>query len=175
MAVIFVAGIHGVGKTTGCMHVAQSLGVPHVTASQIIREGKASGIADVEKVVDNLDENQLVLVQGVQHHLFREKRLLLDGHFTLRTKEGIKPIPLRVFQSLSIRAVAVFTDDPVQIALRISERDDTTHHVDAIRSHQETEVAHAHRVSTALGIPIELVKAFDSSRLASLVAGWLNP
>lgn len=175
MSVIFVAGVHGVGKTTGCAHVSQSLGVPHTTASQIIRDGKASGITDLNKVVHDMDENQLVLIQGVRQFLARNQRLLLDGHFTLRTSKGIEPIPVKVFESLSMRAVAVFKDDPVQIAARISERDKRVHHADAVKTHQEIELAHAHDVSARLGIPIEILDAFDAQRLAHLVASWLQP
>jgi len=175
MSVVFVAGVHGVGKTTGCADVSQSLGVPHATASQIIRDGKVPGIVDASKVVQDMDENQLVLILGVRQILTHSKCLLLDGHFTLRTPQGIEPIPVRVFEALSMRAIAVFYDDPVKIAARISERDKNVHHADAIRAHQDVELAHAHDVSRKLGIPIEVLDAFDAPRLARLVASWLSP
>ena len=42
MKVIFVAGIHAVGKSSACKFLSSETGIPHYTASQIIREEKAS-------------------------------------------------------------------------------------------------------------------------------------
>ena len=74
MKVIFVAGIHGVGKTTGCMAVAEELGIPYYTASQIIKGEKASAVVEQSKLVADIDENQRLLIQGVS-------KLIKGGRF----------------------------------------------------------------------------------------------
>ena len=37
MNVVFVGGVHGVGKSTACEHVATAQGCAHISASDLIR------------------------------------------------------------------------------------------------------------------------------------------
>lgn len=173
MSVFFVAGVHGVGKTTGCKHASDNLGVARFTASQIIRIRKNSEISTSGKVVRDLDENQRILVDGIHHALVAESRFLLDGHFTLRSAQGIEPIPLPVFLAMPIGGIAVFHDDPTRIADRLSSRDRVTHLVSDVAAHQMAELEHAHEVAKSLAVPITLVPAFDLDAFAATVSTWL--
>jgi len=56
MKVIFVAGIHAVGKSSACKLLSSETGTPHYTASQIIREEKASAISEDSKLVTDVTE-----------------------------------------------------------------------------------------------------------------------
>jgi adenylate kinase len=173
MAVVFVAGVHGVGKTTTCRYVSDVLGITSYTASQIIRNGKISGVTDIEKTVADLDDNQRVLIDGVRHVLNMERRFLLDGHFTLKTNRGIEAIPLRVFELLSICGIVIFTDDPLKIATRIGERDKTECPVEFVEVHQNAEVSHARFVAESLKIPLKILNAFDTRGLLAAIVPWI--
>lgn len=174
MSVIFVAGVHGVGKTSACECAAESLGISHFTASEIILARKSSVVATEGKVVKDLDENQQILMDGVRQTLAMHSPILLDGHFTLRTIDGIVPIAPSVFSALPIRAVALFHDAPEKIVQRLNSRDNFTHDVADVSAHQEAELKHACEVSKLLGIPLAHIPAFDTTTFVSTVSMWLE-
>lgn len=172
MGVIFVAGVHGVGKTTCCVEVTKQIGVPHHTASGIIKAEKASAIAESSKNVRDVQGNQDHLVQGVRKIIEAgEKRFILDGHFTLLDTHGqIQIVATDVFALLNIDGVVVFYDDPERIKARLQERDKRDWDVSLLQMHQDAELAHSRLVATTLQLPIVKLEAFDSSGLVEFVA-----
>jgi adenylate kinase len=58
MSVIFLAGVHGVGKGFLGAPVANALGISHFTASQLIREEKGQATWGKDKKTFDLDDNQ---------------------------------------------------------------------------------------------------------------------
>ena len=65
MSVIFLAGVHGVGKGFLGTPVANSIGIVHLTASQLIREEKGQATWGIDKKTSDLDDNQLALIRAV--------------------------------------------------------------------------------------------------------------
>lgn len=174
MKVIFVAGIHGVGKTTGCKAVAEELGIPHYTASQVIKGEKASAVAEQSKLVADINENQRLLIQGVSK-LIEGGRFLLDGHLTIRRESdgGIEPIPVDVFRHLRIEGIVTYTDVPSEIAKRMQLRDGVLPAVGLLQSHQDAEIAHAEHVAAALFVPLIVLRAFDTDGMKqAIISGW---
>lgn len=169
---IFVAGVHAVGKSSVCSQAAKTLNVVHYSASSIIRAEKASAISDNDKTVKDVNGNQDLLVLGLEKVRETHKKLIiLDGHFTLRTKRGrIESIPLEVFRSLVLDGVVVYHDDPEAIAIRMKERDDDSLSPMVIKQHQDAEIEHARLVASDLRIPINILKAFDSEGLVTSIA-----
>jgi len=94
---VFVGGIHGVGKSTICRNVYDLLGYESMTASSLIAEyGQKT---DYNKRIDRVAENQAVLLQALDNAKIKHNRLLLDGRFTLINGQGkIKPIDIEVFR-----------------------------------------------------------------------------
>lgn len=173
MSVIFVAGIHAVGKSTACEFVSAELGIPHYTASQIIRGEKSAAVPAGSKLVDDVAENQRLLIQGVSR-LSASGIILLDGHFTLQRKSdgAIEAISVDVFREIQVSAVVVFTDDPVKIAERTFARDEAVLPLKYLQDHQEAEVMHAKQVASALGVPIVMLQAFDTKAFANAISSW---
>lgn len=171
MGVIFVAGVHAVGKTTACEHVARTLNLVHYTASGLIKAEKASAIPERGKVVADIEGNQNLLIRGVRRVLQENMgRIILDGHFTLPNFDGqIEAIGLYVFRALVLDVVVVFHDEPAAIATRLSQRDGESRHPDAIAHHQNMELATARSVATELHVPLLLLPAFDSSSLVEAI------
>lgn len=172
MSVYFVAGIHGVGKTTACAEVAKSLGIGHYAASEIIRGEKTAAVPDNSKVVADLDANQQLLVTGVHRILSARERFLLDGHFTLRTVNGVEPIPIPVFEHLRVRGLVLYFDAPENIAARVAERDGGALAVESVRLHQDAEMEHGHAVAQVLSVPLIRLDAFDTDGLKRAVLSW---
>lgn len=173
MKVIFVAGIHAVGKSSSCKLLSGETGIPHFTASQIIREQQQSAISEKSKLVADVVENQRLLIQGVSR-LLMEGNFLLDGHFTMRRKAdgGIEAIHIDVFSELSIGGVILFIDQPEEIAKRMYSRDGVSLPVYEFHEHQEAEILHAQHVTSALGLPLVVLKAFDTQGMARALSSW---
>jgi len=167
VGIIFVGGVHGVGKTTSCKLAATRCRVSHYSASSLISREKESAISKTGKSVDDIEENQGLLIQAA-NRLFGQSRepAILDGHFTLINGSGdIERVSSEIFFQLPIGAIVVYCDTPQAIADRISERDSQDVNVDFIGRHQEIELEQAQLVARKLGVPFSSLKAFDESGL----------
>lgn len=169
MTVVFVGGVHGVGKTTICAQVAQLAGCLHVTASEIIRRERAQAIASAGKLVADVDGNQRLLIGGF--HTLRQKAgatpILLDGHFAMRNGVGeIQSVSVDVFRSLEIDRVVCLVDEPSAIAARIRQRDGTAPADREIADLQNAELRHARQVAAALAVPFTLLQGGDLEALS---------
>jgi adenylate kinase len=175
MGVIFVAGVHAVGKTTACAHAAASLQLVHYAASSLIKAEKASAIPEQGKAVSDVGGNQELLIRGIGKACERHRgRIILDGHFTLAKPDGqIENIALDVFRAIALDGIAVFHDKPTDIAMRLQLRDGEIWKPDSIAQHQDAELAHANLVATELNVPLKLLRAFDSDGLMSAIASWV--
>lgn len=173
MNVIFVAGIHAVGKSTACKMVSGEFGIPHFTASQIIRDEKSSAVSTNSKLVADVADNQRLLIQGVSR-LLEDGHLLLDGHFTVRRKvdECIEPVNVDVFRDLRVGGIVLFTDHPVEISKRMHYRDGVSHPVEIVQSHQDAEITHAKHVANTLCLPMVKLQAFDIESMMNALSSW---
>lgn len=171
MGIVFVAGVHAVGKTTACEEAARVCAVPHYSASGLIRQEKQAAIPERGKVVADIGGNQELLIKGVRRVLAHGAgRVLLDGHFTLSNQEGeIEKVAFEVFRMLSVDCAVIYQDDPIAIANRLAERDGEARPVDLVARHQSEELSHAQNVSSQLGVPLFLLDAFDASGLIKVL------
>lgn len=176
MALVFVGGVHGVGKSSLCAEVAADLGIAVHTASTVIRAERGTLGPDRGKAVVDVGANQRLLVTGVRRLLGESSALqLLEGHFALRTTLGdIECVDLDVFAQMTISHAICIRDEPERIRVRLQLRDGTDSSIEAITSLQQAEIAHAAFVSRSLGIPLTVLPAFDAQsmreHLKSLIA-----
>lgn len=173
MKVIFVAGIHAVGKSTACKVVSGKFGIPHFTASQIIRNEKSSAVLTKSKLVADVADNQRLLIQGVSK-LLENGCFFLDGHFTMRRESdgNVEAIPVEVFRELRVESIVLFTDQAEEISKRMHARDGVSHPIEMFQSHQDAEIAHAKHVADTLGLPIITLQAFDTDGMMRAMARW---
>ncbi|OLU12789.1 hypothetical protein BVH01_20650 [Pseudomonas sp. PA1(2017)] len=80
---VFVAGVHGVGKSYLCQQYALEYGVLHESSSGLIRQELSLAQWSADKKVKNVDANQLALRSAVNRINHQGLSLLLDGHFVL--------------------------------------------------------------------------------------------
>ena len=171
MALIFIGGVHGVGKSSVCAEVATELGLRVHSASAVIRAERGKLNPDQGKTVVDVDANQRLLVQGVRRHVAGSSGVqLLDGHFALRAATGnIECIGICVFEQIGIRHVVCFRDQPQSILERLALRDGYDGSLAAIADLQQAEIQHAKFVSRHLGVPVNILSAFDSGSLRGLL------
>lgn len=152
--IIFVGGIHGVGKTFISAPVAAQLRIRHATASQLIREERGLQSWDADRRVSAIDENQTALISAITRLQTSGQTLLLDGHFVLRDTVGtLNEIALQVFKDLQIGAVVLLEAGIDVVIERLRKRGDVSWTLPDLRLLAEREITQARRVSTALGIP----------------------
>lgn len=175
MGIVFVTGVHAVGKSTACQQVSNDSGIAYYSASSLIKTEKQSAIADQGKAVANVDGNQQLLLKAIDRKLSSTaSHMLLDGHFTLINARGnVEPINIELFKKLPLSGVVVYRDKPKSIAARMSERDGKAIQQDHVEYHQNLEIEHAQQVSTELGVMIKLLDAFDVDGLRKAVSEWL--
>ena len=175
MSVIFLAGVHGVGKGFLGAPVASSMGVAHLTASQLIREEKGQATWGLDKKTSDLDDNQLALIRAVAQRRLTHPSILLDGHFVLRDAQGVlTPLATSVFKELHLTGVILLTEAESVIASRLALRDKGTPDVQAISELAATELKHAKAVCTELKLPFTQVHAPTLASLTDAVTTLLK-
>jgi adenylate kinase len=156
---IFIGGIHGVGKTTLCKKVFSPLGFHCMTASSLIEAyGRRT---NKNKRVEDVPGNQSVLIEQLNNEKKNHCRLLLDGHFTLlNSNNQIEPIDLSVFQKMKPSLLIFIKGDPKELVKRLAVRDGREWSLTIVKSFQRAEENHALLVSRTLGIPLQI---FDNT------------
>lgn len=151
--IIFIAGVHGVGKTTLCKDVAAKFNIEHFSASNLISRSKEEKYLR-SKRVENIVGNQDDLVVAINKHFNSTKWYLLDGHFCLLNKDNeITQIPYSTYEGISPSAILVLVDKPENIYARLSSRDSIRHDLALLRSFQEQEILYAEDIKDRLSIP----------------------
>ncbi len=159
---VFVTGVHGVGKTTYCKELSEKLQIPNFSASDIIRSQKSSALDENTKVVEDPEGNQDILLTGLENLDLKNKEIILDGHFVLIQKDEIKRLPFSTFKSLNISKVILLHDQPEKILQRMNSRDNTSKFtVELIDEMQKLEIEYAEEVSKLLNIRLEKTKIIE--------------
>ncbi|WP_108098445.1 ATP-binding protein [Pseudomonas sp. GV071] len=130
---VFVAGIHGVGKSFLCQKYAENFPVTYESASGLIRRERAQAAWSNDKKVSQIDDNQLALKTAVQKIKKEGESLLLDGHFVLiNEKSEFVALESSVFRDLGILGVILLEAAPDVIASRLEARDSSKSSVDIV-------------------------------------------
>lgn len=153
---VFISGVHGVGKTFFCNILKERLDISSYSASSLIANRKKACFSS-DKHVSDIDENQSFLLAAVKELRAKDDEFLLDGHFCLLDQTGsITRIPMQTFISLSPDAIVLLTEDPAIIARRRKERDGFEHSPEDIKAFQDKEMAYANEVAEFLKIPLRV-------------------
>ena len=170
MNVIFLSGVHGVGKGHLGSPVANSMGILHLTASQLIQEEKGGASWGMDKNTSDLDDNQLALIHALDQKCLTHPYILLDGHFVLRNAQGVlTPLATTVFKKLNLTGVILLTEEVNIIASRLALRDKDEPNIQAISALAKAELAHARAVCNALALPLIVIHAPTLTSLTDAV------
>lgn len=171
MGIIFVGGVHGVGKSTFCQNVSQRTGFQWFTASALIKAENLSAVTEGSRLVPNPSENQQLLIRAIRKQIgTSDNRALLDGHFTLLKPDNeIEFIDLSVFEQLRLDTILVLKDRPELICERLLRRDNQAWSVPLVSAHQDSEIQWASAVASALRVPILTINVHDSDSLSKAI------
>lgn len=174
MSVIFLAGVHGVGKGYLGAPAAKALGITHCTASQLIREEKGLATWGLDKRTADVEDNQHALIQAV-NKLRVVGDILLDGHFVLRNASGwLTPLDISVFDQLNLKGVVLLTNEPQVISDRLENRDDKRADVASVTELAEAELSHARRICIALNLPLLVLHSPTTNEVMKSISKLLN-
>lgn len=172
---IFVGGIHGVGKTTLCKKMSTELLIEHFSSSELISMFDSRRIKD-EKVADDIKDNQNVLLNAVQQFLYKDRNYLIDGHFCLISSDySIKEIPLNTYESLGIKGIILLYNDEEVILKRLKDRDHKNYSLEFIQYFQQKELSHGNYVADKIKVPIKVVNLSKGEEdIKFFIRGLLN-
>lgn len=153
---IFVCGIHGVGKTQYCEMLSKKYKKNTYSASNLILEAGKQNFT--QKRVKDIDFNQSLLIQKVREMKSMGMDFILDGHLSLLDKTGaIHLIDEKVIQSLEIDLLIVLVEKPYIIQKRIQSRDGILWDEQFIDQFQQKEVEYARQLGLKLRLDYKIV------------------
>lgn len=159
--IVFVGGIHGVGKGTFCNDISKKFNLEHLTASEVLKWNEISDlknkkVKDISSTQERLINNLAIIVKPNQNYL-------LDGHFTLLNSNGIpQKIEDETFVGINPISIILLTCKARTILSRLTNRDDSKYDLRTIQKMKEMEVEHANHISKKLNIPLFEIKDNDS-------------
>lgn len=174
-SVVFIGGIHGVGKTTICREISDQEDIVHLVASELIQSQMNCVYGtDVssEKKVRNIEDNQDLLISALDEMTIAGGKFMLDGHFVLFNKnEEVQKVPLATFEKIEPDKLIVITGEPDILQKRLLKRDGKVYLVEKLKEMQDQEVEYASFVAEKLGIPLKLIGYENKMAVADFVSG----
>lgn len=155
---IFISGVHGVGKSYFCAEVKKIFGIQAYSASELISNFKKESF-EKDKLIADIEGNQSYLLMAVQQLNAKESNYLLDGHFCLIDAKGnVERIKIKTFLDLEPQAIVLLTESPSVIAERRKQRDEIDIDIDFIKRFQQEEILYAKEVSQIINVPLHICK-----------------
>jgi len=151
--IVFVGGIHAVGKGTVCKELAEKFNFEHLSASQVLKWNEISDSKN--KKVQNLTTTQDRLLTNLSEIIKPNVKYLLDGHFTLLNSNGEpEKIDETTFVGIQPEFIILLTCEPKIIFERLKQRDYSIYKLSVLEKMQQMEVEHAKYISKKLEIPL---------------------
>jgi len=170
--IIFVGGIHGVGKTWQCQRLAGMMAIDHYSDSRLIMDLKGEQSYDADKSVKNIDSNQDILLSAIKKYIDQDVVAIIDGHFCLFNAEHeIKKIPMKTFMGIAPIAIIVLYDTIGNISNKIYSRDNVIYDYDFLSSFQDKEIKYSKYIAEYLRVPYLM---FNVSEDIGVIKGFID-
>lgn len=170
---IFVGGIHGVGKTYFCSELSRKLNIPHYSSSHLIAEQKKQKFSSV-KLESQINKNQDYLFNALKQ-LDNINFFILNGHFCLLNSKGnITKISKGTFIKLSPKRIIVLIDKPENISKKLFERDNKIYDPNLLKDFQNEELNHAKNIANILEIDFDVIEMYGDIENQLKRIGILN-
>lgn len=172
---IFVTGIHGVGKTSRCKKISDELGFVCLNAGEVIGREKENISSNQDKRVFNVNDNQMLLIKGIKKHV-SEKNLLLDGHLTLiGLQYEIEKVPIQFLREINPTLLILLINSPEEIVKNLKGRDSQDYGIELITSQQRIESEYAEQIAKELDIQMIRFNSYDEAGIIKFLKGRLQP
>lgn len=171
--VIFISGVHGVGKSYFCKKLKEMAGIESYISSQLIEQKKKVSFASDKKTTD-IENNQNYLLVAVEELKERNSLFVLDGHFCLWDKEGnITRISEKVFTDLKPDAIVLLVEKPEIIVERRRKRDGIEIDFNQTCKFQEAEITYAKEIAKKLNVPLKILRGTeDVQSTIAFITKW---
>ncbi|RBJ81334.1 AAA family ATPase [Pseudomonas sp. MWU12-2534b] len=157
--VVFVAGVHGVGKTYLCERFSAISGIQHASASSLIKNELKTSNWESNKLVSDIDSNQIALTAAVKRITESSKHLLLDGHFMLKKHDNnLAAVHEDIFKNLNLSLILLIESEAETIRQRLISRDSNASSGD-IENFLQEEKSRAHYISKLLDISLIILRS----------------
>lgn len=144
---IFLGGIHGVGKGYFSKILEKELEIKAFSSSELIKNQNK-----LDKRVKDIKGNQNKLLIQVDSLKEMYDNFILDGHFCLIDDKGnFSEIPKETFIGLNPQIVVLMEEDPVTIVERRKSRDKIELPIDKMCDFLRYERNYALKISKLLG------------------------
>ena len=160
---IFVGGIHGVGKDSFCESTLKNKGYQCHSASSLINNTtKVDERTDKQsKIVYTLHQNQIKLIYAIKDLIenCNGSPIAITGHFCLleNTDTKISPIPVEVFTEIQPSEIFVLQAPVKSIQKRLLNRDKKLWNTSFIKKFQNKELEHAQLVAKSLNVKLTVM------------------
>lgn len=159
--IIFIGGIHGVGKSSICQHICRELNMEYLSASELIKWQEINEDSKNKKVKD-IPDTQNRLLKGLKNTLQKHKTYLLDGHYCLLNKDSeVEKISMDIFIQINPKVLCLIICDIKEIKKRLEIRDNKPYKYELLEQLQNSELDYAKHLSVALDIPLCIEKSND--------------
>ena len=160
--IIFIGGIHGVGKGTLCEKVCNDLNLQHLSASEVL---KWEEISEKEnKLVKDFNLTQNRLITNLQRIVRENERYVLDGHYCLLNKYNVpEKIEFDTFKRLNPFAFIIVVDDVQEIKRRLENRDRKEYDFELLSKFQELELEYSKELAERLNKPHLTLKSTETN------------
>ncbi len=175
MSVIFIAGVYGVGKSTVCDKLSESLNIPHYSASDIISKSNGEKYGR-NKAVSDANSNQNILINEVEDILKKHEKIILSGHFCIFDKnQNVIELPTFVYEKIYLEKIILLEKDLSTIVGNLSIRDDKKYISSNISELQKMEKESAVKVSKYNNVPLYIYELLyseaDLKYLINMIGG----
>jgi len=152
--IIFIGGIHGVGKTTLCNQILKKIDINYYSASSLIKRLNKDSINDKNKNVANINKNQDRLITAIDGYVDRAKECLIDGHFCLfDLDQKITKVSEKVFKKINPSSIVVVYDNVKNIRHKNNDRDTIDYDEKLLDNFQSQELVYSKYIAEKLKIP----------------------
>ena len=161
---IFVSGVHGVGKDYFSKRMEKILGIKSYSASELI-EKYGNLNFNSNKRTTNINGNQHYLIQAIKSgNLPRE--YILNGHFCLLNSNGeVEKIPINTFYQLKPSKIIILKEKPEIIVGRRIIRDKEETSVERTRIFQKEEITYSKDVTKKIEIPVDIINTIKDYKI----------
>lgn len=160
--IIFISGIHGVGKDYIANILKKYSKINVYSASDLIKKYSEMD-TDINKKVFNIESNQKNLINSIDIFI-KDELFILLGHFCLFDKHyHIKKIDKEIFFTLNLKNIILIVDDVYNIQSRLKKRDNIFFTIELLEKFQNIEIEYANEIASLLNIPILKINNNDKN------------
>lgn len=168
--IIFVGGIHGVGKSTICRRICAELNIEYLSASKLIKWSELNEDTNNKKVED-LSLTQDRLIEGLKNRVQKDKTYILDGHYCLLNGNNeIEKIPFETFEQIKPKFFVIVVKDVNEIKKQLEVRDNKPYDINLLERFQNNEIKYAQDLSKLMNIPLIILEGSDYSEFIALLS-----